>query len=75
MRDLFNPKVRNNKGKDFSRVDTSTQRGMGRFNSAGSGASGIGPRVGRMNPDLIAYVYNLQGVVDTNGNLLVVMND
>lgn len=45
MNDLFNTKIRDNRGKDFSNIDTSVSRGMGRYGANVGSSGSTGPRV------------------------------
>lgn len=71
MTKFFEVKTRNNKKKDFSRVDTSTQRGMGRYGTGGNSAATVGPRVGKAPLPLYWLIDGQLGIIDTTNNALV----
>lgn len=47
MTKFFKITTRDNRKKDFTQVDTSTSRGMGRHGKPGGTAGASGPRAGR----------------------------
>lgn len=67
-------RTKNNKGKDFSQVDISTNRGMGRYSASTNSAASSGPRLGKpQTPYLWLYEGN-EGAIDSSNNALVIRN-